>query len=362
MKYDFSIKINNKEISIISPTYFIADIGSNHDGDIKRAKNLIRLAKKAGADAVKFQHFIAEKIVSDFGFKSINQQMSHQAKWKDTVFNIYKKYECSRAWTEELLQVASQVNIDFLTTPYDFEALELFKFHVPAFKIGSGDITWLEFIEAISKIGKPVLLSTGASTIEDVKRAVDCIISHNKQIALMQCNTNYTGSYNNFNFVNLKVLKTYSNMYPNMVLGFSDHTPGFTAVLGAVSFGARIIEKHFTDDINREGPDHSFALDPYAWEKMVKATREFEIAMGNGIKKVEENEKDTFIIQRRCIRLKRSLNKGEIISLDDLEILRPAPLGSIPPFEINNVIGKTLLKNKEKGDALFYLDLEEMKC
>ena len=362
MKYDCSIKVNGREISISSPTYFIADIASNHDGDLDRAKKLIRLAKQAGADAVKFQHFRAEDIVSDFGFKKLGQQVGHQASWKESVFDVYKKYECNRGWTAELLQTANEEEIDFFTTPYDFDALEIFKDIVPAFKIGSGDITWTDFIKAVSSLGRPVILSSGASSIEDVIRAVDAAVESTKQIALLQCNTNYTGNRENFKYVNLSVLKTYSLLFPGMVLGLSDHTPGYSAVLGAVCMGGRIIEKHFTDDNSREGPDHAFALDPQCWKRMVISTRELEMAIGDGIKRVEENETETFVVQRRCLRVKKDMKAGDIITNDNVEVLRPAPHGSIPPYKLGIFRNKPLRNDKESGDALFYSDFGETEC
>lgn len=362
MNYDCSLRINEREISISSPTYFIADIASNHDGELSRAMNLIRLAKEAGADAVKFQHFKAEDIVSDQGFRKMGQQVSHQASWKESVFDVYKKYECNREWTSELLQTAHEVEIDFFTTPYDFEALEIFKDLVPAFKIGSGDITWTEFIRAVSCLGKPIILSSGASSIEDVVRAVETAVDCTRQIAILQCNTNYTGRRDNFKYVNLNVLRTYSVLYPGMILGLSDHTPGYAAVLGAVALGARIVEKHFTDDNSREGPDHAFALDPQCWKKMVIATRELEMAIGDGIKRVEENERETYVVQRRCLRVKKDMKAGDLITMNDIDVLRPAPRGAIPPYKLEAFLNKSLRNDKECGDALFYYDFGENEC
>jgi sialic acid synthase SpsE len=359
MEYNKKITINNKEISIKSPTYFIADIAANHDGDLNRAKDLIWLSKESGADAVKFQHFKAEKIVSDYGFKKLEKTLSHQSFWKKTVFEIYKQYECNRDWTEELIKTAKKADIDLFTSPYDTEAVDMLDKYLPAYKIGSGDITLIKLIEYISKKNKPVLLATGASSMQDVERAVDTILTYNKQIALMQCNTNYTASIENFKYINLNVLKTFSEKYPGMILGLSDHTQDYSTVLGAIALGARIIEKHFTDDNHREGPDHAFAMNPISWEKMVHHAREIEAALGTGIKKVEDNEKQTVVVQRRCIRIKTNLSKEAILKKEDLECLRPAPENSIPPYELENIIGKTLSVSKEAGDAIYLKDLEE---
>lgn len=359
MNYKSIVNINKKEISINHPTYFIADIASNHDGDVKKAKELISLSKEAGANAVKFQHFKAEKIVSDKGFKDFGMKLGHQSKWQQSVFETYKRYELNREWNIQLIEEAKKVGIDFLTTPYDIEAIEQLDKYLPAYKIGSGDITWITFIEYIAQKNKPTLLATGASNFEDVKRAVECIIKYNDQIILMQCNTNYTGNLENYKYINLNVLKTYSKIYPNMILGLSDHTPGYTTVLGAITLGARVIEKHFTDNNNRIGPDHSFSMNPKTWKEMIERSRELENALGDGIKIVEENEKDTIIIQRRAIYLKNAVTKGQRITNEDIEYLRPCPQNAYSPYEIDNVIGKKLNISKNTGDIINRSDLED---
>lgn len=241
MRYDSSISINGKNIDIESPTYFVADIAANHNGNLETAKQLIWFAKEAGADAVKFQHFLANKIVSDYGFKHLGAQSSHQAKWRKSVYDTYKDAEFNREWNEILAEEAKKAEIDYFTAPYDFDAVEALNNLVPAYKIGSGDITWLDFIEFIAQQGKPVMLATGASLMNDVCHAVEAILKHNSQIILMQCNTNYTGELSNFKYINLNVLKSYSITYPGMILGLSDHTPGHATVLGAIALGARVI-------------------------------------------------------------------------------------------------------------------------
>lgn len=357
MMYSSLIKIGKRDVSLDHPTYFIADIAANHDGELERAKDLIWIAKESGADAAKFQHFKANQIVSDFGFREMGGKYGHQANWKKSVYDTYAMYECNREWTEELVKTAKAACIDFMTTPYDLEAVELFSKYVPAYKIGSGDITWLDFIRTISSQMKPVILATGASTMLEVERAVDSIISCNPQIALLQCNTNYTGSSENFKYINLRVLQAYSKRYPGMVLGLSDHTPGHTTVLGAIALGARIIEKHLTDDNTREGPDHPFSMTPKTWRTMVDRSRELEMALGAEVKRIEPNESDTVIVQRRCLRLTRNMAAGERITAGDLEALRPAPQGSIEPYDVSQVLGKTLAVSKTAGDAIYKSDL-----
>lgn len=351
-----TIAIGGRTIGEANPTYFIADIAANHDGDLKRAVALVHLAAEAGADAAKFQHFRAEHIVSRRGFETA-PQLSHQSKWKSSVFEVYQKASVPWEWTERLKSACDEAGIHFFSSPYDLEAVDMLDPYVPAYKIGSGDITWLEILDYIARRKKPVLLATGASELADVERAVDTILAVNPQLLLMQCNTNYTGSAENLGFVNLRVLQTFASMYPRLVLGLSDHTPGHVTVLGAVSLGARAVEKHFTDDRSREGPDHPFSMDPAGWREMVDQTRDLESSFGDGVKRVEPNERETVVIQRRCLRATRDLPKGTVVAKRDLEALRPAPAGAIAPFQLHEVVGKTLTRDVPEGDYPKWSDL-----
>lgn len=346
------LNIQGKLIGQDYPTYFIADIAANHDGDLERAKELIYLAAEAGADAAKFQHFKAETIVSDLGFKTMGDQQSHQASWKKSVFEVYQDASVSLDWTTTLKETCDKAGIPFFTTPYALDIVDVINDFVPAYKIGSGDITWLEMIEKVASRQKPYILATGASTADDVHRAVKAALSINPMLALMQCNTNYTASLENFKYIQLNVLKTYRIMYPDIVLGLSDHTPGHATVLGAVALGARMVEKHFTDDINRIGPDHKFSMDPASWREMVDRTRELENALGCGVKQVESNEVDTVVVQRRSLRAIAPLKKGHVISGGDFSPLRPCPRDAIQPFELEKIIGKSLIRDMPQGEYL----------
>lgn len=358
MIYDSSIQINGRVIGLGKPTYFIADIAANHDGDLARAIDLIHLAKESGADAAKFQHFEAKSIVSDYGFKALGGQQSHQSTWNKTVYEVYQAATVDLDWTETLVDTCKSVGIDFFTSPYSPELVDFINPYVPAFKVGSGDITWIEQIEHIALTGKPVLIAAGASSMDDVVRAVEATVKHNPQVVLMQCNTNYTASLENFRYIQLNVLKSFSNMYPGMVLGLSDHTPGHSTVLGAVALGASMIEKHFTDEQSRIGPDHRFSMSPVHWKEMVDRTRELELALGSGIKTIEQNEMDTVVIQRRATRAARSMTVGDRIGPLDLEYLRPCPVNGIPPYLSAQLVGGVLRKNISKGDVITIVDVE----
>jgi len=350
-------KINNHWIGPNRPVYFIADIAANHDGDLERAKMLIRLAKEAGADAAKFQHFQAPKIVSDYGFSHMNAQVSHQAKWKKSVTQVYAEASVSWSWTPMLKDECDRVGIDFFTSPYDFDSIEHVDPYVPAFKVGSGEIDWIEALEHIASKGKPVIIATGAANIGEVQKAVHAILKINRQLCLMQCNTNYTASPENYNYINLNVLKSYANMFPDVILGLSDHTHGNSTVLGAVTLGARVIERHFTDSNDREGPDHKFALNPEAWAHMVDETRLLERALGAADKFIYDNEKDTQVVQRRCLRAARDIKAGEVLTREMIDVLRPATPGAIKPDQILNVIGTRALADMPTGKELRWTDL-----
>ena len=352
------IKIGKKNISLNSNTYFIADIAANHDGNLNRAKKLIHLASKAGADAAKFQHFSAKTIVSDKGFKSLGKKSSHQKNWGKSVYEVYKDASINLNWTRELKRTCDEAGIHFFSSPYSFDMVDHLDKFVPAYKIGSGDINWLQIIEHISKKNKPVILASGASNFNDVVNAVKVTRKHNKQIVLMQCNTNYTASADNFKFINLNVLKEYKKKFKDIILGLSDHTFGHSTVLGAVTLGARVIEKHFTDDNKRDGPDHKFSMNPKTWREMVDATRELENALGDGIKKIEKNEKETVILQRRAIRTNIKIKKGEKIKKEDIFPLRPCPKNAYPLQKIENIIGKKVKRNLSKGE---YIKLKDFK-
>lgn len=325
-----------------SPTYFVADIAANHDGSLERAVELIRLAALSGANAAKFQNFRASTIVSKQGFKELGKKLTHQSKWKKEVYEVYEAAELPIEWSDTLVKTCEENGIDYFTAPYDLDLINYFSKKMKYFKVGSGDITWKQSLELIALQRKPILLATGASELWEVERAVKLLQEYNVEIILMQCNTNYTGAENNFDYVNLLVLNEYHRKFPDVILGLSDHSIGHTAVLGAVALGARVIEKHFTDDTDREGPDHSFSLNPSQWSKMVDDTRILERCLGDGHKKIEKNEVDAKIVQRRALRYKKFMKAGTEITEQDLIALRPCPDDGIDPFDVNKLIGKIL--------------------
>jgi Sialic acid synthase len=261
-------------------------------------------------------------------------------------------------WDLELKATCVENNVEYMTTPYDHHMVDHVDPLVQAYKIGSGDITWTQHLKYIASKHKPVLLACGAATADEVYRAVKVIQEVNDEVAVMQCNTNYTGKHSNFDYINLNVIRTLRCMYPSLIVGLSDHTPGFATALGAVALGARIIEKHFTDDNSRRGPDHGFAMEPESWKAMVKATRELERALGTGVKRVEDNEKETVVIQRRCLRASVTLRKGEVLTESGISVLRPCPPGALEPWQLDCYLGKKLTRDVLIGEHLSASDFE----
>ena len=352
-----TIKIGKKIIGAREPLYFIADIAANHDGDIARAYKLIELAKQAGADAAKFQNFQALKIVSKEGFEKLGGKMSHQSSWKKSVFETYRDASIPLDWTAKLKEKCEEVGIEYFTSPYDFGSVDAVDPFVNVYKIGSGDITWTAIIDYIAGKGKPVIIATGASDMADVDRAMETLSRRGAPVVLMQCNTNYTAKAENFRYINLNVLKSYAQKFPRVILGLSDHTPSHATVLGAVALGARVFEKHFTDDNTREGPDHKFAMNPATWREMVERANELYLALGDGVKVIEGNEAESVKLQRRAIRAACDLKPGQTVAAGDLDFLRPITERGLPPYRAGEIVGKKLARAVGRGQEIELTDL-----
>ncbi len=347
------MKINNKKIGINHPTYFIAEIGSNFDGKITRAKDLIKLAAENNADAVKFQHYTAETLVSERGFKDLKDNVkTHQSKWEQSVSETYDKASLNKEWTEELSETAHENELSFITSPYSLDLVDYVEPYVDAYKIGSGDITFNEILKKIAKKNMPTILASGAAKMKEVKNAVKILTKENTDLCLMQCNTNYEGKLESSKYQNLSVLNSFKKNFPHITLGLSCHLPNSLSVLASIVFGSRVIEKHFTDDRERVGPDHGFAIMPKEWKKMIEDVRLIESMMGDGKKVVEKNEEMTVIVQQRCIRAKRKINKGERVKKELINFLRPCPKNAIKPYDLNLIIGKELIKEVEEGEHI----------
>ena len=297
------------------PAYIIAEIGSNHDGDIERAKMLIREAKKTGADAAKFQSFQVENL--------INSKWQSNGSWdQDPSWNILKRLSIPIDWHRELQRTANDVNIDFISTPFDCERTQLLvDLDVPAIKIASGDLTYFELLKAAGKSGKPVFLSTGHSTLGEVESAMKVLWETGcKDIALLHCASIYPCSFKD---VHLPAMAALRGSFL-VQIGYSDHSLGNTVPLGAIALGACIIEKHITDDKSRKGPDHSFASDLHEFTQMVTQIRQLETALVVGPKMPRLGENTERIMARRAIYAKVPIPRGTVIQREMVRIVRHA--------------------------------------
>ncbi len=344
------IRIGNKFVGDGCPFYTIAEIGSNFDRSLNKAFQLIDLAKKCGADAVKFQSFSAKNLVSDKGFKKL--KIGYQAQWDKSVFDVYQNAEFPIDMHAKVFEYCKSKNIEFFSAPYDRESVDyLEKLGVNVYKIGSGDITWLENIEYIAKKNKPIILATGASSFEQIEAAVNTIKkTGNNEVILLQCVTNYPASFEN---INLKVLNLFKEKF-NCLVGYSDHTPGSSVAIGTVALGGCIIEKHFTDDKNLPGPDHSFAMDASDFKKMIEDIRHMEKILGSESKRVYDEEEDQYVSMKRGIKTKYKISKGTILKREDLVVLRPCEETNIPADKISSIIGKKVLADLEKDEPILY--------
>ena len=391
-----SMKIGDKPIGPEHPVFFIADIASNHCGELSIAKELIHACAESGVDAVKMQNFSAATIVSDYGFKNLSGVKTHQSAWEQSVYDSYDAASIPLNWTDDLKSLCDKLGLAYFTSPYSLELVEEVAPQVSAFKLGSGDITWHEEISAMAKHDKPLLIATGASQMEEVELAMQAALEFSNDVLLMQCNTEYTAGideteeqkYERFRHINLKVLETYARQWPGVPLGLSDHTHGAMTVLGAVGlFDCCAVEKHFTFDNTKQGQDHSFSMTPKSWLEMANQTSDLklalksaqansfddrmkivkemvddpkalELAIGDGVKRLEHNEKNTVIVQRRALRTTRDIAAGTVLQAADLIPLRPCPPDALPPYQITQLLGKTVIRDIPSGCHVGPSDLD----
>jgi len=315
------IKIAGKNIGKGQPVFIIAEAGINHDGRLEQAKELVKRATEVGADAVKFQIFKAEELYSE----------------RSEHFELFKSMELSKNEWIEVAEMAQNLGIIFLSSSFDEESTDLLvDLGAPAFKVASGDLTHLPFLRYMAKKNKPIILSTGMSTVSEIDEALNAIYATgNKDVVLLHCISNYPANIEN---VNLRAINTLEQVF-NVPVGFSDHTIGTLIPIVAASLGARVIEKHFTLNKNLHGPDHKLSLDPAEFMQVVKSIRIIERALGDGVKAPCESEMRGRKMTRRSIMAKVYISKGTVITKDMLKIVRPGT--GIEPKFVDIVIGRT---------------------
>ena len=330
-------------------TYIIAEAGVNHNGSLEFAKKMIDSAVTAGADAVKFQTFKAEKVVSRYAPKAEYQKKTTTA--DESQLEMIKKLELDEVAHKELLACCRTRNIQFLSTPFDLESIDLLnKLGLEIFKIPSGEITNLPYLRKIGALKKEIIMSTGMSDLGEIENALDVLAGAGmklKNITILHCNTEYPTSMQD---VNLKAMQTIKAAFPGIRVGYSDHTEGIEVPIAAVAMGATIIEKHFTLDKNMEGPDHKASLEPDELTAMVKAIRNIEKVLGTGIKKPSPSELKNKPIARKSIVAARNIRKGESFTEENLTVKRPGT--GISPMRWDEVIGQRASKDYQQDELI----------
>lgn len=341
------IKIGSKIISNDSPTFIIAEVGANHNGDLELAKKSIDAAFLCGVDAVKFQTYTTEELLSnEEGIIGYGKKENIKV---ETLKELFDRISLKRIFHKEIYDYANDKGLICFSTPFSVEGVNfLEELDNPIYKIASSDVNYVDMLEVIGATKKPVFLSTGKCTLSDMDMAIELLQkSGTTDLCLLHCIANYPSKMEN---MNLNVIKTLKQMYPECIIGFSDHSLGITASLGAVCFGAKIIEKHFTIDKNLDGPDHWFSMDPNDMKNLVTEIRNLEVAFGTQRKFLSQNEVPEKHWATRSLHVNKNLKAGDIINKEDLDMLRPGY--GISPFDKEKVIGIKIEKDIKKGTVL----------
>lgn len=326
--------------------FIIAEAGVNHNGDLELAKELINKAAEAGVDAVKFQSFKADKLVSKDAPKA-EYQIKNTGKEEENQYDMIKKLELSYEDHLELIEHCKKKNILFLSSAFDLESIDVLEeLNIPLFKIPSGEIENVPYLRKIAKTGKPIILSTGMSTMEDIEFALKTLKDNGaKEITILHCNTEYPTPMED---VNLLAMLDIKNKF-NVKIGYSDHTLGIEVPIAAVALGAEVIEKHFTLDKTMEGPDHKASLEPQELKAMTIAIRNIEKALGNGVKELSKSEAKNRSIARKSIVSAKDIKKGDVLTEENITTKRPGT--GLSPKLWDSVIG-TIAKKDYKKDEL----------
>ncbi len=328
--------------------FIIAEAGVNHNGDIGIAKRMIDVAKEAGADAVKFQTFKAEKVISRFAPKAGYQKETTDA--AESQLDMVKKYELSEGEFKELYDYCKEKEVIFLSTPFDSESVDfLAELGLDTFKIASGEITNFPLLRKIGKLGKKILMSTGMAHLREIKDALDILTkagTKKEDVIVLHCNTEYPAKMSEVNLLAMVTIREAFKVH----IGYSDHTLGIEAALAAVTLGAKVIEKHFTLDKNMEGPDHKVSLDPDELKIMVRAIRNIEGALGTGIKEPSPSELKNRTIVRKSIVAAVDIKKGQVFAESNIAVKRPGT--GISPMEWDRVMGEIAKRDFQRDELI----------
>jgi N-acetylneuraminate synthase/sialic acid synthase len=345
------LRIAQNVISDESDCYVIAEIGHNHQGNMETAKELFRAAKECGAHAAKLQKRDNRSL---FTREMYNKPYENENSFGATYGEHREALEFGESEYRELQQYAKEIDITFFATAFDFKSADfLAKLDMPAFKMASGDLTNIPLLTYVAQFKKPMVLSTGGGTMDDVQRAYDAVMPINNQLCIMQCTAGYPPA---FEQLNLNVLKTFREQFPDIVIGLSSHDSGIAMSLLAYSLGARVVEKHFTLNRAMKGTDHAFSLERSGMRRLVRDLRRARLAGGDGVKRTYDTEKAPLHKMAKKLVAARDLPVGHILTREDIAIKSPSD--GLPPYEIDKVIGRGVLRSLKEDENISFADLD----
>jgi N-acetylneuraminate synthase/sialic acid synthase len=339
--------IDGKVIQDDGDCWIVAEIGHNHQGRLKTAKDMFRVAKECGADAVKLQKRDNRQLYTKAMY---DKSYDHENSFGLTYGEHREALEFGLDEYKELIDYAKELEITMFATAFDFASADfLAKLDVPAFKIASGDLKSIPLLTYVAKFQKPMVVSTGGGTMEDVNRVYDAIMPINQQLCFLQCTAGYPAA---FEELNLNVITTFRERFPKTVIGLSSHDNGIAMAVAGYMLGARVIEKHFTLNHTWKGTDHAFSLEPTGFKKMVRDLRRVRMAMGDGVKRVYETEVNPMVKMGKKLVAARDLPAGHAIRREDIAIKSPGD--GLPPYELNKIIGRvTRVPLKQDQNIIF---------
>jgi N-acetylneuraminate synthase/sialic acid synthase len=342
-----TLTIGTNEIGDHAPCYVIAEIGHNHQGSLEKAKELFREAQLAGAQAVKLQKRDNRGLYTRAAYqKPYDNENSFGA-----TYGEHREFlEFGMREYRELKAYAAELGVDFFATAFDLASADfLAALDVPAYKIASGDLKSTPLLKHVARLGKPMIVSTGGAHLDDVQRAYDTILPINPQLAILQCTAGYPAA---FEELDLRVIATFRERFPDAVIGFSSHDNGIAMPVAAYILGARIVEKHFTLNRAMKGTDHAFSLEPVGLRKMMRDLERTYKAMGDGVKKAHESERAPILKMGKSLVVARDLPGGHVLRAED--IVMKSPGGGIPPYQLDTIIGRMTLKPLYEDDFLSF--------
>lgn len=354
MSHRRNLVIGNHLINDDSDCYVIAEIGHNHQGSLETCKDMFRVAKSAGVNAVKLQKRDNKTL---FTREAYDKAYDNPNSYGDT-YGEHREF-LEFGWHEyvELQQCAKELGIDFFATAFDIPSADfLEKLDVPAYKFASGDLKSIPLLMHVAKSGKPMILSTGGASLDDIRRACDAVMPINHQVCIMQCTGGYPPEWHE---LNLMVIDTLRKEFPDLVIGFSSHDSGIAMAVAGYMLGARIIEKHFTLNRAMKGTDHAFSLEPTGMTKMVRDLRRLKLALGDGKKVVFPSEKAPITKMGKSLVARRDMPEGHIVTDDDIAMKSPG--GGLPPYEWANLVGMTLMQPMQEDEAFDFAKLAALE-